>query len=183
LIAQAVALFLYSYSISKQLLSTYFKMALNLESSQLPTNIDQDAVPPYTHKAADLTLSSLHRPAMADRYTAVSDYTHFILILACLIGGIGSMPFVGLCNGGGSLAGTLSWVAGMGLVFHQYFKRGLLCQDEEQRFLWPPILGMICRHSKMGPELRANLRPPNANSKFTNPTSSDEPRCGYKWEG
>jgi hypothetical protein len=102
---------------------------------------------------------------------------------SCLIGGIGSMPFVGLCNGGGSLAGTLSWVAGMGLVFHQYFKRGLLCQDEEQRFLWPPILGMICRHSKMGPELRANLRPPNANSKFTNPTSSDEPRCGYKWEG
>jgi hypothetical protein len=95
---------------------------------------DQQPLPPYTHKAADqLTFSSLSIPKMADHFTTIYLYAQFVLILVCLIGAFASMPFINMCQGGGSIAGTLALTTGVGLVFTQYWKVGFLCQDEEDK--------------------------------------------------
>ena len=98
----------------------------NLDSdSQLLPNLDFDLLPRYTDKHLDsLTCSSPHHHTMADRFTTVMAYTQLLFTLMCLISGLGSMPFINLCIGGGSIAGTLALSAGVGLLLKSYFRRG-----------------------------------------------------------
>ena len=107
-------------------------MTFDLESSHLLSNLDVDELPRYNHKAPDfVTLSSPRKPTMADLYTTVSDYTQLVLLLSCLLGAFVSMPFINLCSGGGSIAGTIALAAGMSILLYNYFKRGFLCQGED----------------------------------------------------
>jgi uncharacterized membrane protein len=106
-------------------------MTFDLESSHFLQDLDQEPLPPYTPKAADLlTFSSLSVPKMTNFYTAVSNYFHFGLILVCLIASLASMPLIDLCNGNGAFVGTFALTTGVGLVFNQYWKVSFLYQDE-----------------------------------------------------
>jgi hypothetical protein len=114
---------------------TYFRMTSDPDSSHLLPNLDSnsellpnldfDLLPRYTDKHLDsLTCSSPHHHTMADLYTTVTGYTHLLFTLMCLISGLASMPFINLCIGGGSIAGTLALSAGVGLLLNSYFRRG-----------------------------------------------------------
>ena len=83
-------------------------MTSDPDSSHLLPNLDFDLLPRYTGKHLDsLTCSSPHHHTMADLYTTVMGYTQLLFTLMCLISGLASMPFINLCIGGGSFAGTL----------------------------------------------------------------------------
>ena len=100
-------------------------MTSDPDSSHLLPNLDFDLLPRYTDKHLDsLTCSSPHHHTMADRFTTVMAYTQLLFTLMCLISGLASMPFINLCIGGGSLAGTIALSAGVGLLLKSYFRRG-----------------------------------------------------------
>ena len=99
-------------------------MTSDPDSSYLLPNLDFDLLPRCTGKHLDsLTCSSPHHYTMADLYTTVMGYTQLLLTLMCLISGLASMPFINLCSGGGSFAGTMVLSAGVGLLLNSYFRR------------------------------------------------------------
>lgn len=167
-------------------------MTIDLESAHSLECLDRDALPRYSRKAPNLsTLSAPYHLKMADSYTTIQDYFHFCLILACLIAGLGSMPFIDLCQGGGALAGSTALSTGICLLFYQYWKVGVLCQNENNPRVptgWNPyvyysmtnslpiifgtlfgfVLLVVISHC-------CNALPPNHRCISTLPTSSPSP--------
>jgi hypothetical protein len=123
---------------------------LDSNSSQLLPNLDSDLLPLYTGKLLDSpTCSSPHHHTMANQYTTVTGYTHLVFVILCLISGLASMPFINLCVGGGSFAGTLALSSGVGLLLNNYFRRGFPLHepppedDPQAPYRWPVVIYYI----------------------------------------